>query len=290
MKNDKKPVPPPTEPAQLPVSPPRAAGSVEVPYDYGDDVGRGSTEMAGEQRAPILLLLQNNSPQCEPGAKNVPGAKGGMFFNAKTGELIDGTAGMLFVPAAFRRMVVDYRDRNMGGGWLASHNFDKELMKQGRQKGNKIGTRVLPGGIERVDTRYLIGFRVADKETCAPSELLVLAFSSSKMGPFSTWTNRYYQLKGPPPLWANVVHVTSLGTTNPKNQKFYYNQMITPAVDGDYVKSLLPPANEGYQAGKKLDEQITQGLVNVLFESGAEDEADDEGVVTDPANTPKAPF
>lgn len=283
-----------TKSSSAPVVETKPGSVVELP-DYGQDAGIGTEQLGALQRAPIMVLLQLNSPQVQPGPKNVPGAKGGMFWNPQTNELIPGETGFVFVPAYYKRMCVEWNARTAGGGFVAAQPWTKALMSEGKQGKNdrgkvKFGTRVLPNNIERVDTHYLIGFVVNEDEEAAPSGMVVLSMTSTKVAALQQWSNRFFHMKLPngkaPPLFAGLVRVTSRWES--KNQG-YFAIVLEPAIDQDYAKSLLSPTSSGYQAGKQLHEAIERKEVEILYET-APDEDQDESDSAVPPPDGKRPF
>jgi hypothetical protein len=91
--------------------------------DLGQSTGAGREEADQDcYLIPQLKLLQKSSHEVdEDNAAYVKGAKPGMFFLTTTGELFDGEAGVLVVPADFQRRFLEFVPEDQGGGFRGAH-------------------------------------------------------------------------------------------------------------------------------------------------------------------------
>jgi len=106
---------------------------------------------------PYMYVLQTNSPQVNPDhAKYIPEAKAGMLYLSNLEKVYDGRdAGLLIVPCYYERLVTEWTPRNAGGGLVASHDPDAEILKTARPKiVDEKEMLVLPNGHQLVETAY----------------------------------------------------------------------------------------------------------------------------------------
>jgi len=106
---------------------------------------------------PYLYVLQTNSPQCNPDhSKYVSGATPGMLYLSNMEKVYDGRErGLVVVPCYYERLVTEWVPRSAGGGLIASHDPDAEVVSKGvwREVDGKK-TLMLPNGHQLVETAY----------------------------------------------------------------------------------------------------------------------------------------
>ena len=145
--------------------------------------GKGVSTDAKDVLIPMARILQKNSPQVERrGSDYVPGAEAGKIFikNAPK-QILDGDEGFLFQPCHFTQGVVEWVDRNKGGGggqgFVALHKTmpaDAQSTPHPLDPSRFQMTR--PNGNVCIDTRYHAGFIIQDGATPMPC---VIPFSST---------------------------------------------------------------------------------------------------------------
>lgn len=239
-------------------------------YEYGEDAGAGfEGQSQDDVQTPFLQVLQSNSPQCKPedADRYREDARPGMLLNTVTGELYKEIA---FVPAAAERVIVEWRKRTSGGGFVARHPAGGELIARARQKaGKEFGKIPHPDQAdhELIDTVYVFGLAGTDNPVPA-----VLAFTSTKMKVWRAWNTQMKQLLIPagdrkicPPMFA---HSVILKTKPEKNNKgSFFNLSIVPSA-GDVRASLLAPNDERYMAARALAELVRSGKAQVAEDTG----------------------
>lgn len=132
----------------------------EVPMSVEElerDVELGGKLGLQDIAVPYLYVLQSNSPQCNPDhPKYINDAKAGMLYLTNVEKIYDGRdVGLSVVPCYYERLVTEWVPRNAGGGLVASHDPDAEVVKQGVWKeidGKK--QLVLPNGHNLIETGY----------------------------------------------------------------------------------------------------------------------------------------
>jgi len=125
--------------------------------DMADDVNLGGKIGLADISIPYLYILQQNSPQCNPDhAKYLPEAKPGMIYLSNLEKVFDGrNAGIIVVPCYYERLVTEWLPRNAGGGLVASHDPEAEILKTARPTESEGKTIMcLPNGHQIIETAY----------------------------------------------------------------------------------------------------------------------------------------
>lgn len=241
-----------------------ATTAVGAVHDYGADAGVGFENTSAKDLAiPFIGILQSNSPQVEGGDKPIEGAKPGMMINTVTGDLIPGDKGVPFIPVHYDRAFVEWKPRDAGGGFVASHDPDSELVKAEIAKQEKRGKIILANKNELIETEYCYGLTLAeDLETT--TGFAVLSMTSTKLTPFRKFKSALYMLRGRPPLLANRA---ILKTEKQKNEKgTFFNALFKPA-KADWMSSLIAPSSPLLQEAKEFRELVISGIAKAAFET-----------------------
>lgn len=117
-----------TTAASVPAAPraaqvPAEAGSVD---ELMQDAGKGVSSLSRDNIIPMIYVLQPLSPQVQERDKDrfIEGAKAGMLWLRNSPvPLVSGDDGMAFQPVHFRREVVEWIPRDLGGGFVARYPF-----------------------------------------------------------------------------------------------------------------------------------------------------------------------
>lgn len=130
-----------------------------VPADYlsmmEEDAGHGVDNLGMDDvGVPYLYVLQTNSPQVnEDSDQYVKGARPGMFYNNVSGEVFDGReTGIEVIPCGYERKLVEWKDRDAGGGYVADHAIDGPVMSETTP--DERGRPKLANGNLIVETAY----------------------------------------------------------------------------------------------------------------------------------------
>ena len=220
------------------------AGGALATYDYGQMAGSGFENTTTDDLSiPFLAVLQPMSPEVQPGEDRVPGAEAGMLFNTVTRELFDAKSGVCFQPACTQHCLMEWRPRNQGGGLVARHALDSEVVAKAQEAAKaanaEFGKLKTPAGNDLIETRYVLGYILRDPEQTEPGEPIMIAFTSTKMKVYKNITTRLYTFQGRPPLFAHRLKITSVLEENPKGK--FYNFKIEPYF-GTIQQSLINPA------------------------------------------------
>ena len=113
--------------------------------DLIKDAGAGLENLAPEDLiVPQLKIAQPQSPMVNPhDASYIQGVKVGDIVNNVTSEYYSGSEGLTVVPVFYRRIFLEFIDRDRGGGLVAIHDNPSILSQTTR--GEK-GQDVLEGG------------------------------------------------------------------------------------------------------------------------------------------------
>jgi hypothetical protein len=232
--------------------------------DYGADAGVGFEGTKGSDLSiPFLGVLQSNSPQVEDDSS---GAKAGQLINTVTGELIDGAKGVTFLPVHKEQAFVEWIPRDKGGGFVAMHAFDSDVVKAAKQAagGARTGKLVLSNGNELIETYYVYGLML-NSEGTASEGFGVISFSSTKIKPYRDWTTSMFTLKGRPPMFANRGVIKTIKQKNEKGS--YFNFKIEP-LKATWKDSLIHPVAERelLEEAKGFRDMVISGMARANFE------------------------
>lgn len=198
---------------------------------------------------PFLVLLQKLSPMVdENDSAYVQGAKAGMFYDASVGELMQEAR---IVPCFYKRMMVEWKPREQGGGLVGQHEpgVEESLPR------NERGTPITKEGNLIVDTRYFSCLRL-DSEN-QPHQC-ILAFSSSQIKKAKNWMSRMQSIKAvgeggrkfTPPMYSHVWKVSPMAESNDKGNWFGYKiELEGPITAAD----LFNAAKESRQVFSKTE-------------------------------------
>jgi hypothetical protein len=249
-------------------------------FDYGDEAGQGySPESAEDIQIPFILVLQALSPQVKSVEKGgLKGAEIGMLCNTVTSEL---SKSVRFIPAYSKKLYVEWITRKEGGGFVASHELDSEVVLALKKSGERGPYKTNDGKHEIIETQYLYCVEVDDSDE-PTGGFFVVSFTSTKLASWRKWNTAVHTLridapdgrKIQPPLYAHVVEMTTKEQTNKHGD--FYNYVLAPAHD-DMKKSLVGPQSNGFTAAKDLRALIESGQAKAAESTAGEsDQADDD--------------
>lgn len=198
----------------------------EVPATLfsGDDVGVGFEGADSDAFAvPFLRILQAGSPQCKRSeGAYIKGAEEGMILNTVTQELMDGDDGITVVPVMYQRQLIEWQLREAGGGLVAVHAPDPELMDS-CIKDDK-GRDILQNGNQLVDTRNHYVIQVKDTGEFVPA---IISLSSTQLKKSRQWMSMMQQKRiniggvlKQAPMYAYSYHLTTVPESNDKGSWF----------------------------------------------------------------------
>jgi len=246
--------------------------------DYGDQDGAGFEGVDETHlKIPFLSLLQDMSDEVkESHDKYIDGAKPGMLMNSVTKELYP--EGIEFIPACVDHCFVEWIPRKRGGGFVQRHAMTDHTVKQAKaeaagklqlsiQRQEEDGSTVIN---DLIETFYIAGALVTE----LGPQPMILAATSSKIGPYKAWMTRLNMFtiakpgggKQRPPLFAHRVKISSFNDSNTKGD--FANLKIEAFVENDLTKSLITDLNsETFLKGKEVRQLLGTGEATFDYES-----------------------
>lgn len=210
---------------------------------------------------PFLYLLQKTSPQCDPDkGEYIEAAKPGQFYDQATGELADSVD---VIPCHYKHVMVEWADRDEGGGFKGQHPPGKEV---GLDR-DESGKFRLPNGNYLADTRYFFCQRVMPDGSTIPT---VVSMASTQIKKAKLWMTRMQAIRVTgeggkrftPPMYANVWKLTSVPESNDKGSwRGYKIDLVGPITD----PVLFQGAKDARSMFKAVD-----GLVKPPSDGGSE--------------------
>jgi hypothetical protein len=192
--------------------------STEV-VDFTKDMGQGFEDnTAADYAIPFLRVLQSNSPACEVrGAEQIVGAVPGHFINTVTEDVMDGEAGVLFVPCVYERVFIEWKPNR--GGFARQHTAAAgEALLLECTKDEK-GKDILPNGNILSDTRNWYGLIISEEEDTPPAGAL-LSLVSTQIKKSKKWMSKAegLRLPGMPnqqlPLFSHIYRICTVTEAN----------------------------------------------------------------------------
>jgi hypothetical protein len=248
-------------------------------YDYSEYANQGFENQTRDDYAvPFLGVLQTNSPLCETSAT----ARPGMLVNTVTQETYTAD-GVVFIPVDTQHVVVEWKPRSLGGGFVAVHEMSSEIVKKAAEEQEFGKWKTIKGDLnsnDLVETFYVYGLMVHES---GASEQMIIAFTSTKIKSYKRWMTkaRTLQVALPdgrrvnPPLFAHKYRVTTVKETNPKGSFFNFNVEFAAE---DAVKCRLGTTNPLFLSAKAFFDLLKEGKIKAAHDSqttvgeaGAED-------------------
>jgi hypothetical protein len=253
--------------------------------DYSQYANLGfESHTQDDYATPFLGVLQSNSPLVETNAE----ARPGMLLNTVTKELYDPKKGIIFIPVNTQHLVVEWKPRLQGAGFVATHELNSEFINKVKTEQEFGKWKMVKGDIQSndlIETFYVYGIIVP--ENSAP-EQMVIAFSSTKIKKYKSWMTkaRTVQIVQPdgrrinPPLFAHKYRITTVSEKNAKGAFFNFNIDFDGA---DASKCRLTVADPLFQQAVGFFELLKEGKVKTANESQSE-------VGADPVTEEEIPF
>ena len=238
---------------------------------FEQDAHSGMDNITAEDVAlPFLKVLSPLSPEVVDGDS---GAKAGMIFNTVTGQLYDGTQGIMVIPSHFERKYIEWSPRGQGSGAPAAiHPATSDIMtKTFRKSGDSKDYLENGNYIENSAQHYVL---VLDDEGNLSPALIVM--KSTQLKKSRKWNSMMMTAKMEgkngkftPPSYAYIYRLTTNKESNDKGSWYGWEiERVGPVEDKSH-----------YETAKAFYLSVKQGEVNVKHDQ-------DEGA----ASAGKAPF
>jgi hypothetical protein len=253
----------------------------EFMEDVAADAGMGSEEATTDDMTiPFIRCAQSLSDEINKReAAYIDGLEEGDFFNTATEELWKGEEGFHFVPVLYQRKYLGWRLRNKGGGFVGE--FDADVMEKTTKGGPNGNADMLDDETEIVVTGTWYGL-VVDKET-GDAQQCVIPFSKTQLKKSRMLMTKLKSVMvkgGPngsfnPPLFYNIVHVTSVPESNDQGKWMGWSMKL----DGNVFE--LEDGKAIYDASKGLLAAVKSGVVKAA-DPGVTEDAVSSGDDADP--------
>jgi len=202
---------------------------------------------------PFIKLLQKMSDEVdEDHGSYIDGAKPGMFMDIATGEL---SQELEFIVCHYHRAIVEWRDRDSGGGFIAQHpiGYETELEREVADNGRWTGRWRTGVDTHAVDTRYFFGLRVRPDGSYVPG---VLSFSSTQIKKARSWVTRMRSLTGTNaagvrfalPIFAGMWKITSVSEENDQGSWRGYKVEPDGLIEDPNLASAAQAAREFFKS------------------------------------------
>ena len=237
----------------------------QLPADLQDliyeDAGQGMENMTKDDFAiPRLAILQALSPQAEKrGDQYVEGAEPSMIMENVSNGLYDGEEGILVIPLAFRRTIIEWGLREKNGGFIADHGLQPDLLKAcTKDDKNRL---INDKGNQLVDTCEYFVYVIDAEEGWRPA---VISMSSTQMRKSKRWNTLIDSVKIDTPKGRQTAasyfmsyKLTTVPESNDKGSWFGWDiKKNGKTVDLEY-------GHEIYLAAREFKKQIDAGEVKV---------------------------
>ena len=243
---------------------------------FADYAGAGfENQTSDDYSIPFLQILQALSPQLQENDS----LRQGMILNTVTGEVWDGKKGIAFVPATTQHVYVEWKPRDAGGGFVAIHEVNSDLVNHAKAASSEYGKYSTPDGNELIETFYVYGIALDDDGNASEA---VLAFSSTKIKKYKGWMTKAKTIQIPLPDGRRIpaplfAHRYRLKTVSEKNNKGQFFNWDAIAFDGENAQQArLLPDNPLFQSAVNIKSMIEQGKARAAYESQAPGSADEE--------------
>ncbi len=266
--------------AKIPQTSTEVGAADEMSDAFEQDSGDGMQGMGANDFAiPFISILQKGSPQVDDlSPKFIEGARAGMFMNTVTGVLYSADIGILVVPCAYKKMMVEWKHRDSGGGLIAQHPENTPLIKTCTQ--NEKSQFVLPNGHLLIDTAYHYVLQIIDGfPTWA-----VISMTSTQLKKSRMWNTVMRNIlvdgkngKYNPPTYSHAYRITAVGET--KDKYSWYGYKIE--LDQDFGNKGRMTGKEMpiYDLAKKFAEAANRGAVRMSQPpAGGEESADGDSI------------
>lgn len=229
---------------------------------------------------PFIRILQDNSPQVKKqDAAYIKGAEAGLLFNTATGELYDAQEkGLLVVPVKYTRSITEWIPRSQGGGFVADHGPNLELLNSAEKIENAEGAvrLTLPNGHELVDSAlyYVLVLREDEDGEIVGVEQAAITMSGMSWKAARQWNTKASMLVlttpdgqklRNPPLFVAAWRLFAEYTKNEKGTFFKFKAPL-------FHKWTHEVGEEILQTALALREGIEGGAVRTQAPAGADDD------------------
>jgi len=221
---------------------------------------------------PFLSILQGMSPIL----KTREDLRQGMIYNTVTGDAVKGSDGVAFVPATTQHLFIEWKPRNEGGGFVAQHALDSEIVKSAQA--NQPFGKYTNGKNDLVDTFYVYGVVVGVDGELSPA---TISFTGTKIKKYRVWMTKAMGLQikladgrsMQAPLFSHRYRLKTVAEKNNKGEFFNWN--ITWDATEE-IDCRLPTDDDAFLAAVALGKAVGEGRARASVESTTSAAAEEE--------------
>jgi len=239
-----------------------------VTFEGYSDYGQEGFDNTGKEdfSIPFLTVLQQLSPQLsEDDAAYIEGAKQGMILNSVTGDLYSPETGVPFQPVITQHVYVEWVPRNSGGGFVAIHEMDSDVVKAAKAASTQFG-KYKVGENDLIETYYMYGNILDENDTVVSQAMVTFTSTKIKVYKAAMTKLRSFQVpvgegrKASPPLFAHRLRLGAVKQT--KNQDKFWNFKID-SLNGSIIDSLIAPGSDLLDMGQAFYKLVKSGEAKV---------------------------
>lgn len=207
---------------------------------------------------PWLAILEALSPALEEN----PELRAGWLYNSATGEAYQ--KGVSFVPAITKHLFVEFKPRGQGGGFVAVHEPDSNLVMDCKNT-QDFGQYKTPNGNELTETFYVYGVMIDEDGGTVP---MAISFSGTRIKKYKNWMTkaRTVQLTNaqgkrfPAPLFAHKYRLETVPDSSPKGK---FNNWKISFDGASAAEARLDPKSDAVQEARSMIELVRSGEAKV---------------------------
>lgn len=212
-----------------------APQAVALQETFNADAGAGFEEAdASAYAIPFLQILQSGSPQCKKSdGAYIKGAEEGKFYNTVTQELFDGDEGIIVIPCHYTQRFVEWKARETGGGFVASHMPGEQPSTEKDEKGRDI---IPSSGNTLVDSRNHYVLIVGSDGSLTPA---LITMTSTQQKKSKQWMSKMQGIKiknaqgafQTAPMMSRKYRITTVPESNDKGSWFGFKTELVGIVE-----------------------------------------------------------
>lgn len=225
----------------------------DLPFaeEMAQDAGAGFESTDQDSYAiPFISILQSNSPQVKKSdGAYIQGAEEGVLYNNVSNEIMEEAT---VIPCAYRRVWIEWRSRDEGGGFVKSHD---EEPQEPQDEDNVIK-----------DTRMHYCLLIKEDGGIEPC---VISMASTQIKKSRKWMTVMNQIKAgsqdnpfTPPMYASMFRLTTVPESN--DQGSWMGWAI------ERIGWVQQPSL--YRQAKQFHKTVTAGQVEVRHDQAPVDE------------------
>lgn len=232
---------------------------------------------------PYLRILAQLSPQVNKrDGAYVQGAEAGMIYNTVENAVYSGEDGVSVIPCYYRRVYVEWKPREKGGGYVATYGSDDPILKTTYK--DDRGNDILPNGNLLTNTAE---FYVLMLDTDGSPRRCLITMTSTQLKKARKWltqmqTNTARGKNGNMFVMPMMSHIYTLSTVEERNDK---GSWFGWEVSKDHVLDLNNQTDAGlFEMALAFSKSVKAGEVKV------KQEGDDHGHSSSTIDDLDAPF